>query len=775
MTSQNIPQIYQEVKSNFDKGLSLPLSFRKQQLRKLYNLLEENKELIFEAVKKDLGRPTFEANLGEVVPVQGDVVDALENFEDWAKTEYPSVSLHNKADRCEIRKQPKGVVLIISPWNYPVQLLLAPLVGAISAGCAALLKPSEISKNSAKLLSELIPKYLDQRIYRVILGEVPETTKLLELKFDHIFYTGSTSVGKIVMAAAAKHLTSVTLELGGKSPVIVDKSLTDPEIKTISHRIAWGKFINNGQTCIAPDYVLVHPTKKNVLVEGLKAAVNEYYTSNPETSRDYGRIISLNHHNRLTTLLKKQIETNINSKIILGGKSDPSVLFLEPTIVEGVGMDSKINPLMADEIFGPILPIIEANLEESLKYINQNERPLALYYFGSKKTDIEMVLNSTWSGGCVVNDVLMHFLEPALPFGGTGASGIGSYHFKKSFDAFTHERSTMIRSLGREAANKLRYPPYKDSNTKMMLWVLSKKPKGSIQQLVSRIIRQIVRNFGFIGWVIAVGLKESKTADLVIKAVLNGFRAIDTACQPKHYQEHLVGVAISTLEREFNIPREQLFVQTKFTSIDGQDPNRIPYHKNFSVPEQVKESFSISLKNLKVNYIDSLILHGPLDTVEDTISVWREFESFKTYELVKFIGVSNFYNLEAFKIFFDQCRIKPMFIQNRFYKGTNYDKELRKFCKDSNIIYQSFWSLSANPHILKSKVVDDVLQRLAKVKGKAVTREQVFYRYLMKLDIIPLNGTTNEKHMKEDIEVLEWNDLNGDLTDEEINNISELL
>ncbi|KAI9276916.1 Aldehyde/histidinol dehydrogenase, partial [Phascolomyces articulosus] len=356
----------------------------------------------------------------------------------------------NSSDKTYIRKEPKGVVLVIAAWNYPVQLLLAPVVGAIAAGNCAVIKPSEVAEATNSLIVEQLPKYLDPRAYTVVSAGVVETTALLEQKFDHIFYTGNGMVGKIVMTAAAKHLTPVTLELGGKSPAIVCDSA---DINLTAHRLLWGKFYNSGQTCVAPDYVIVSHDKLEALTKAFRKTVKEFFGNNPQESQSYGRIINHRQFDRL----QKILDTVDQSKIIIGGQTDRENLFITPTIVGPVDADDPY--IMEDEIFGPILPIVAIkNLTEAVKVIN------------SKQTN---------SGGTLVNDTLMHLQEMSLPFGGVGPSGMGSYHGDCSFDTFTHERSTMIKSTALEATNQARYPPYTDSKKELMSVFILGLPLGT--------------------------------------------------------------------------------------------------------------------------------------------------------------------------------------------------------------------------------------------------------------------------------------------------------
>ncbi|KAK3815172.1 MAG: aldehyde dehydrogenase 3 family member [Benniella sp.] len=458
-----IPKIVQSLRSAFSAGFTKPLEYRKQQLRALYNMLAENDAAIREAVHKDLNKHPQELMVGESGVLKQECIDAIKNLDKWAANRSVKTSIVNKFDNVHIRKDPLGVVLIIGAWNYPLNLLLAPAVGAIAAGNTVVLKPSEVAPNTATLLTRLLPAYLDQRAYRIINGSVDETTLLLEQKFDHIFFTGSGNVGKVIMAAAAKQLTPVTLELGGKSPAFVAR---DVDVAIAARRLVWAKFFNCGQTCIAPDYIVIERGIEDKFIDACKASLQEFYGSNAQTSQSYGRIVNKNHHQRLRALLEQT-----KGKVVHGGELDEEDRYISPTLVLGVDKDDK---LMEGEIFGPIFPIIVVDrLVEGVKLVNSMDQPLALYVFSKNKKLIDYVLDHTRSGGVVVNDALVHFIVSNLPFGGTGPSGIGNYHGKRSFDVFSHERSTIIKTMGMEKLLDLRYPPYTEKKTRWLdffLW-----------------------------------------------------------------------------------------------------------------------------------------------------------------------------------------------------------------------------------------------------------------------------------------------------------------
>ncbi|KAF9438088.1 Aldehyde dehydrogenase [Entomortierella beljakovae] len=466
-----INQAVETTRQTFKSGYTKPIKFRRHQLQQFWRMLDENTDALVEAVHKDLRKHRNETMLAEIVPTKEEINDALEHLDEWAKDERVTPSLLNKFGvDCIKRKEPKGNTLLISPWNYPLYLTFGPIVGAIAAGCTAVIKPSEVAPHSAKIMTELIPRYLDTRAYIVINGAAHETTKLLEYKWDHIFYTGSGAVGKIIMKAASEHLTPVTLELGGKSPVYVDEHAN---MSVVANRIAFGKSFNAGQTCVAPDYVLLTAKAEEKLVPALKKALNNMYGTNPQASSDYSRIINNRHFHRLTNVLNG----NKSGEVVIGGQSDEKDLFIAPTVISCVDREDK---LMEDEIFGPLLPLIRvADVDDAIEYINSRDHPLALYVFSDNKKLTKKILDSTNSGGALINDTLMHVAEGALPFGGVGPSGLGAYHGKTSFDTFTHVRATMIKNLNPigEAVIGVRYAPYTSTNLKLGRIFMETVPK----------------------------------------------------------------------------------------------------------------------------------------------------------------------------------------------------------------------------------------------------------------------------------------------------------
>ena len=430
----------------FGTGKTKDISFRIEQLKLLKKAIVDNKEAILKALQSDLNKPEFEAYGLEIAFCLEEINNALKNINNWTKPKKIKAPITQFLSTAKIYSEPLGVVLIIGPWNYPFQLVIAPLVAAIASGNCAILKPSEISANTSHLLSEIILKYFNPEFVAVVEGGVDTSQQLLEEKFDHIFFTGSGEIGRIVMAAAAKHLTPVTLELGGKTPCIVDAKT---HLEYTARRIVWGKFMNAGQTCVAPDYLLVDRKIKEDLLEQIKKCISEFYGENPEKSPDYARIINQKHFNRLCKFLD-------NGEIVIGGDTNPSEKYIAPTLIEGVGWQDAV---MQEEIFGPILPVIEyTELTEAIALVNAKPKPLALYFFSTDKQKQQRVLHQTSSGGACINDTVMHLAVLDLPFGGVGESGIGRYHGKAGFDTFSHQKSVLNKSFLVDV--KLRYAPY---------------------------------------------------------------------------------------------------------------------------------------------------------------------------------------------------------------------------------------------------------------------------------------------------------------------------
>nr|XP_044997801.1 aldehyde dehydrogenase family 3 member B2 [Jaculus jaculus] len=444
----------------FSSGKTRPAEFRAAQLQALGRLLSERKQQLQDALARDLHKSAFESDMSEIILCQNEVNLALKNLHTWMKDEPAATNLFTKMGSAFTRKEPFGLVLIISPWNYPVNLSLMPLVGAIAAGNCVILKPSEISKGTEKVLAELLPQYLDQSCFAMVLGGPQETGKLLEHKFDHIFFTGSPRVGKIIMAAAAKHLTPVTLELGGKNPCYVDDDC-DPQ--TVANRVAWFRYFNTGQTCVAPDYVLCSPEMQERLLPALQSAITRFYGDDPQTSPNLGRIINQKHFKRLQGLLGC-------GRVAIGGQTDERDCYIAPTVLVDV---QETEPVMQEEIFGPILPLVTVrSLDEAINFINRREKPLALYAFSNSSQVVNHVLECTSSGGFGGNDGFLYLTLPSLPFGGVGNSGMGRYHGKFSFDTFSHHRACLLRSSGMEKLNEIRYPPYGPWSEQLISWAM---------------------------------------------------------------------------------------------------------------------------------------------------------------------------------------------------------------------------------------------------------------------------------------------------------------
>ncbi|MEH2037374.1 aldehyde dehydrogenase [Nostoc sp.] len=441
----NIGNIIETQRDFFQTGKTKDVNFRIEQLTTLKQAIIEHEQSIVEALKADLHKPEVETYLTEISVIK-DIDYAIKNIQNWSKPKKAAVSWDFFSYSAKIYPEPLGVVLIIGPWNYPFQLIISPLIGAIAAGNCAIIKPSEIASHTSDVIAKIIAKHFDPAYLAVVEGGVEASQKLLAEKFDHIFFTGGTAVGKIIMAAAAKYLTPVTLELGGKSPCIVD---TDINLEHTVRRITWGKFINAGQTCIAPDYLLVNKTIKKDLIDGLEKSLKEFYGDNPVNSPDYARIISQKHFERLVSFLK-------DGKVVIGGENQPSERYIAPTLIDNVSLEDSV---MQEEIFGPILPIIEyTDITEAIALINSRPKPLALYLFSQDKNLQKRVLQETSSGGVCINDTVMQVGVSSLPFGGVGDSGIGNYHGKASFDTFSHKKSVLQNSFWLDL--KWRYAPY---------------------------------------------------------------------------------------------------------------------------------------------------------------------------------------------------------------------------------------------------------------------------------------------------------------------------
>jgi aldehyde dehydrogenase (NAD+) len=425
---------------------------RKNKLRKLKSIIETYEPLVFKALHQDLGKSEFEAALSEVYLVYSEIDYALKHLRSWMKPRKVGATLSSLITKNRIYYEPKGVALIMAPWNYPFQLLMSPLVSAIAAGNCVILKPSEVSSETSRIVAQMITENFDEQEIACFEGDAAIAKELLDLPFDHIFFTGGTEVGKVVMAAAAKHLTSVTLELGGKSPVIIDE---DVNLEKAAEKIMWGKFINSGQTCIAPDYVLIKPEQQAEFLSFTKQALQKlYYATGKLDEHSYGKVINCRHFTRLNDLIKDAESQGAN--ICTGGAAINGSNIIEPTIVSNVPADSA---LMQEEIFGPVLPLVNYNdLRDAINFVNKRAKPLALYIFSDNNDTVQQVIKQTSAGGTTVNDIAIHFANPALPFGGVGSSGMGSSHGFYGFKAFSHERGVTFQSA--IDFNKFAYPPY---------------------------------------------------------------------------------------------------------------------------------------------------------------------------------------------------------------------------------------------------------------------------------------------------------------------------
>lgn len=445
-------------KEFFSSGKTRDVSVRIEQLKKLKQLLIDNEQLLIEEVHKDFSKSAFETYVTEIGLVITDINFALKNIDQWTKEQAVSTSLVNFPSKNFIITEPYGCALIIAPWNYPILLALQPLVGAIAAGNTAILKPSELTPNTSSTLERLISNEFSPEYIKVVLGGVEESSALVKMDFDYIFFTGSTKVGKIIMREAAEKLTPLTLELGGKSPCIVEETAN---IEISAKRIAWGKFINAGQTCVAPDYLLVQESVKEQFLEYLKQAVIQLYGEDPKNSPDFPRIINHTHFDRLKLLLS-------DGDIVVGGEVDRESKYIAPTVIDNITLDDAI---MKEEIFGPILPVLSFNkMEECEKIINARPRPLALYVFTSTQDVEDKILRNISFGGGAVNDTIAQLGNHHLSFGGVGASGFGSYHGKASFDSFSHKKSVMKKPFWPDLP--FRYAPYGDVKLELVKKIL---------------------------------------------------------------------------------------------------------------------------------------------------------------------------------------------------------------------------------------------------------------------------------------------------------------
>lgn len=442
------------LRTYFRSGTTADLAWRRQQLSQLRRMLSDNEQRFLQALRQDLHKAPLEGYATEVSALYGDIDHALKHLKTWTRRRRAATPLVAQPGKSYIQPEPLGVVLIIGAWNYPLQLLLSPLVPAIAAGNCAVVKPSELAPATSCLVAELLPQYLDSDAFACVEGAVPETTALLEQRWDHILYTGGGQVGKIVMAAAARHLTPVTLELGGKSPCIV---ADDANITVAARRIAWGKFTNAGQTCIAPDYLLCTKATAERLLPAIESAVRDMFGENPRHSGDYGRIVNSRHVERIARYLA-------DGEVIWGGEVDPEDRYVAPTLLRHVSPES---PVMQEEIFGPVLPVIELqDFSQVEEFVNSREKPLALYVFTQSDATANRILNRCSSGNACVNDCMMFMAAHDLPFGGVGPSGMGAYHGEHGFKTFSHFKAVMKRRNILDL--DVRYAPFTERKFKLL-------------------------------------------------------------------------------------------------------------------------------------------------------------------------------------------------------------------------------------------------------------------------------------------------------------------
>lgn len=458
MTAINeIPAIIERLRAGHAAGVQRPLAARRAQLEAMRRLLTEREDELIAALRADLGKPPIEAYGAELRFVVNDIDHALKHLKKWTRHRKADLPMTLRPGTAYVRPEPLGVVCVIAPWNYPVQLLFAPAVAALAAGNTIVLKPSEVSANVAACLEQFVPEYFDERVVGIVTGGVDETTELIDHHFDHLFYTGNGTVGRIVMKAAADHLTPVTLELGGKSPAIV---AADANVRVAARRIAWGKFINAGQTCVAPDYVLVDEAVEREFLDALAEEVSAFYGSDPAESPCYGRVVNERHHDRLTALL----DGGGYERTVVGGDHDRDRCYLAPTVLAGVDAEAAV---MAEEIFGPILPVLAMDgLDDAIRFVNGRDAPLALYLFSDGDATRRRVLQHTSSGGVAINHAGLQVAAPDLPFGGVGASGMGAYHGKHGFDRLSHQRAVLEKPTWLDPP--LIYPPYTDLKQRLM-------------------------------------------------------------------------------------------------------------------------------------------------------------------------------------------------------------------------------------------------------------------------------------------------------------------
>lgn len=461
-TVAQIPDIVARIRSHFATHISKSHEWRTQQIRGLISFLNEKEDELVAAIKSDIGRERYETVVSEIALCTSELTEGIHQLKSWMAKHPVDTPLTLAPAKSYIHYEPYGVALIIAPFNYPIQLTILPLFSAFAAGNMCVVKPSEMTPATSALMIKYLPRYVDPQAIAVIDGAIPETTALLKEKWDYIFFTGSEMVGRIVMKAAAENLTPVTLELGGKSPVIIE---ADADIPLTARRLMWGKFMNAGQTCTAPDYVYVHESIKQKLLAECKVCLEKFYTANPEQSKDYGRIINERHALRLKAIIDSH-----KDNIVAGGDVNVEKRYIAPTLIDLPVEEAAV--VMKEELFGPILPFITfTSLTSVIHLINRRPKPLALYAFSNSQAVCDRVLKETSSGAFVFNDCVIQSSVSGLPFGGVGTSGMGQYHGKHGFTTMSHSRGVIEKSLYMDAPQ--RYPPYTEANLKMIRFLMS--------------------------------------------------------------------------------------------------------------------------------------------------------------------------------------------------------------------------------------------------------------------------------------------------------------
>ena len=457
----NFPQLrLEQLRKAADQGVARPLSWRLTQLDGLLRFVTDHEFSILRALKADLGRCPAEARLVDIAMVRSEIDLMRRNLRQWLRPRRVHTPLAAQPGKSWIQQEPLGLALILGTWNYPFQQILIPLAGALAAGNAAVVKLSEVASHSASLMAAHLEHYVDAQAVIVIEGGPETASRLFAFRFDKIFFTGQSRVGRMVLAAAAVNLTPVTLELGGKNPAIV---LPDSPLEITARRIAWGRFMNAGQLCVAPDYILAPESLRLPLIQALKQAITRFYGPDPQRSESFGRIVNQRHFARLLALMGK-------GTIAIGGQSDERDLYIAPTVLTDLPDDSAV---LEEEIFGPILPVIGyGEIEEALAFVRRRPKPLALYLFTRDRRLQERVIRGLSSGSIVVNDVLVNQIVPGLPFGGVGDSGMGAFHGRYTFDAFSHAKAVVRRSL--RADLDVRYPPFTAMKNRILQWLLSR-------------------------------------------------------------------------------------------------------------------------------------------------------------------------------------------------------------------------------------------------------------------------------------------------------------